>query len=106
MLAENAGGGVEYFVLAYHFSFFSALLWEMDIRMKYCLEERPTVLAEGAVVGCWDSFLSSVISLLSLSHWETARYRLKYSLKGQFNPNQPPTIQPTNQPFTYDYLNV
>ena len=34
-------------------------------------------------------FLSSIISLLSPSLWETARYRLKYCLKGPLNPNQP-----------------
>ena len=41
----------------------------------------------------WTFFLSSIISLLSPSLWETARYRLKYCLKGPLNP-----IQPTNQP--------
>ena len=34
-------------------------------------------------------FLSSVISLLSPSLRETARYRLKYCLKGPFSPKQP-----------------
>ena len=38
-------------------------------------------------------FLSSVISLFFLPLWETARYRLKYRLKGPLNPKQP-----TNQP--------
>ena len=46
----------------------------------------PTALAVGAG-GCreevvWTVFLSSVISLLSPFAWETARYRLKYCLKG------------------------
>ena len=33
-------------------------------------------------------FLSSIFSLLFLSLWETARYRLKYCLKGPLNPKQ------------------
>ena len=42
----------------------------------------------------WTFFLSSIVSLfLSPSLWETARYRLKYCLKGPLNPKQP-----TNQP--------
>ena len=34
-------------------------------------------------------FLSSIISLLSPSFLETARYRLKYYLKGPLSPKQP-----------------
>ena len=51
----------------------------------------PTVLAVGADGGCLD-----IITLiypffpLSFSLWETARYRLKYCLKGPLNP------KPTN----------
>ena len=41
----------------------------------------------------WTFLLSSILSLLSPSLWETARYRLKYFLKGPLNPKQP-----TNQP--------
>ena len=42
----------------------------------------------------WTFFLSSIIfSLLSLSLWKTARYRLNYCLKGPLS-----TKQPTNQP--------
>ena len=41
----------------------------------------------------WTFLLSSVLSLLFLPLWETARYRLKYCLKGPLNPKQP-----TNQP--------
>ena len=38
----------------------------------------------------WTFFLSSIFfSFLSPSLWETARYRLKYCLKGPLNPNQP-----------------
>ena len=54
----------------------------------------PAELAEGAGGGCLDIFsLIYHFYLLSPSLWETARYRLKYCLKGPLNPNQP-----TNQP--------
>ena len=49
----------------------------------------PTALAVGAGGGCLDIFsLISHFSFLSPSLWETARYRLKYCLKGQLSPNQ------------------
>ena len=53
----------------------------------------PTTLAVGAGEGCLD--ISSLIYPFSPSPslWETARYRLKYCLKGPFSPKQP-----TNQP--------
>ena len=55
----------------------------------------PTVLAVGAGGGCLDIFsLVYHFSILTPSLWETARYRLKYCLKGQLSPNQP-TNQPT-----------
>ena len=57
----------------------------------------PTALAEGG--GCLYFFLSSFISLFPPSLWETARYRLKYYLKGPLNPKQP-----TNQPMNLDAL--
>ena len=41
----------------------------------------------------WKFILSSIISLFFLPLLETARYRLKYCLKGPLNPKQP-----TNQP--------
>ena len=54
----------------------------------------PIVLAVGAGGGCLDIFfLIYHFSFLSPSLWETARYRLKYCLKGPLNPKQP-----TNQP--------
>ena len=54
----------------------------------------PTALAVGAGGGCLDIFtLIYPLSSLSPSLWETARYRLKYCLKGPLNPKQP-----TNQP--------
>ena len=54
----------------------------------------PTALAVGAGGGCLDNFnLVYHFSFLSPFLWETARYRLKYCLKGPFSPKQP-----TNQP--------
>ena len=50
----------------------------------------PTVLAVGEGGGCLDIFtLIYPFSSLSPSLWETARYRLKYCLKGPLNPKQP-----------------
>ena len=49
----------------------------------------PTALAAGAGGSCLDIFsLIYPISILSPSLWETARYRLKYCLKGPLNPKQ------------------
>ena len=59
----------------------------------------PTALAVGAGGGCLDIFnLSCPFFPLSPSLWETARYRLKYCLKGPLNP------KPTNQPTLGDCL--
>ena len=61
----------------------------------------PIALAVDAGGGDMDILLSSVLSLLSPSLWETARYRLKYCLKGPLNPKQPtnqPTIIPIPKP--------
>ena len=61
----------------------------------------PTALAVGAGGGGLDIFtLIYPFSPLSSSLWETARYRLKYCLKGPLNPKQP-----TNQilHFLYPY---
>ena len=53
----------------------------------------PTALAVGAGGGCLDIFtLLFLFSPLSPSLWETARYRLKYCLKGSLNPKQPTKI--------------
>ena len=50
----------------------------------------PIALAVGAGGGCLDIFtLIYPFSPLSPSLWETARYRLKYCLKGPLNPKQP-----------------
>ena len=56
----------------------------------------PTALAVGR--GCLD-IISLVyhFSFLTPSLWETARYRLKYCLKGPLSPNQP-----TNQIQNFD----
>ena len=50
----------------------------------------PIALAVGAGGGCLDIFsLIYRFCFLSPSLWETARYRLKYCLKGPLNPKQP-----------------
>ena len=62
----------------------------------------PTALAIGAGGGCLDIFtLLCPFSPLSPSLWETARYRLKYCLKGPLNLNQP-TNQSTCNKVLYD----
>ena len=50
----------------------------------------PTALAIG-VGGCFLDIFTLIypFSPLSPSLWETARYRLKYCLKGPFNQKQP-----------------
>ena len=56
----------------------------------------PTALAAVAGRGCLDiCTLIYPFSPLSPSFWETARYRLKYCIKGPLNPKQQ-TNQPTN----------
>ena len=106
-LAVGAGGGcLDIFSLVYHFSFLSGggrlvrrcwinfqgrgvlLLWII-------VGQGPIALAIGAGGGCLDIYsLIYNFSFLSPSLWETARYRLKYCVKGPFNPEQP-----TNQSF-------
>ena len=55
----------------------------------------PIALAVGAGGACLDIFtLLYLFSSLSSCLRETARYRLKYCLKGPLNPKQP-TNQPT-----------
>ena len=51
----------------------------------------PTALTVGASGGYLNIFLSSVTSLPSPSLWKTARYRLKYCLKGPLSPKNQPT---------------
>ena len=57
----------------------------------------PTVLAVGAGGGCLDIFtLIYPFFPLSPSLWETARYRLKYCLKGPLNPKSTNQISRKN----------
>ena len=57
----------------------------------------PTALAVGAGGGCLDIFtLVYPLSPLSPSLGETARYRLKYCLKGPLNPKQPTNNSPSS----------
>ena len=55
----------------------------------------PTALAVGAGGRCLDIFTLIYLFSSFSSLWETARYRLKYCLKGPLNPQQP-----TNQQLT------
>ena len=57
--------------------------------MWITVRQGPTALAVGAGGGCFGIF----ILIYPFSSWETARYRLKYCLKGPLNPNT--TNQPT-----------
>ena len=57
----------------------------------------PNALTVGGGGGCLDIFTFLYpFSSLSPSFWETARFRLKYCLKGPLSPKQP-----TNQPMFY-----
>ena len=108
MLAVGAGGGcLDIFSLTYHFSSLSPSLWETGgwsggamVLGKLPVPGRPTIwitvgqgptaLAVGAGGGCSDIFtLIYPFSPRSPFLWETARYRLKYRLKGPLNPKQP-----------------
>ena len=61
----------------------------------------PTALAVGAGGGCLDIFtLIYLFFPLSPSLWETARYRLKYCLKGPLNP------KPTNNQATFTRIPI
>ena len=63
----------------------------------------PIALAVGAG-GCGlDILLSSILSLLSPSLWETARYRLKYCLKGPLNPKQLTNQSSAGASYNLDY---
>ena len=63
----------------------------------------PTALAVGADGGCLDIFtLIYPFSPLSPSLWETARYRLKYCLKGPLNPNNQPTKSKSDSVMPYE----
>ena len=61
-----------------------------------------TALAVGAGGGCLAIFsLVYHFSFLTPSLWETARYRMKYCLKGPLSPNQP-----TNQLFKHVWFRI
>ena len=62
----------------------------------------PIALAVGAGGGCLDIFtLICPLSALSPFLWETARYKLKYYLKGPLNPKQPTNYYiPSTAPLT------
>ena len=49
----------------------------------------PAALAVGTDGVVWTYLLTAILSLLFLPLWQTARYRLKYCLKGPLNPKQP-----------------
>ena len=67
---------------------------------KLSVPGRPTIwITVGQGWGCLDIFtLIYPFFPLSPSLWETARYRLKYCLKGPLNPK--PTNQPTLRTFS------
>ena len=56
----------------------------------------PIALAVGAGGVVWTFLLSSILPLLSISLWETARYRLKYCLKGPLNQKKKKKKKPTS----------
>ena len=55
------------------------------------VRQRPIALAVGTGGVVW-IFFSSVLSSLSPTLCETARYKLKYCLKGQLNLKQPTSL--------------
>ena len=58
--------------------------------IRIIVGQGPTALVVGTGGGCLDIFsLIYQFSFLFPSHWETARYRLKYGLKRPLNPKQP-----------------
>ena len=63
------------------------------LQSRIIVGQGPIALAIGAGGGCLDIFFSRLSFLFFLPLWETARYRLKYCLKGPLSPKQP-----TNQP--------
>ena len=94
--------------LVYHFSFLSPSRWEGGgLVVRWCWvnfqcwgvnlyysRARAYCACSRCGWGLFGNFYSHLsFSLLSPSLWETARYRLKYCLKGPLSPKQP-----TNQP--------
>ena len=67
-----------------------------DLLIWIIVGQGPTALAVGAGGVVWTFFLSSIFfSFLSPSLWETARYRLKYCLKGPLSSKQPTKVLST-----------
>ena len=63
----------------------------------FTVGQGPTALVVGAGGGCLDIFtLIYPFSPLPPSLWETARYRLKYCLKGPLNPKLPTYLPKTS----------
>ena len=78
----------------YHYSSGAMVLGKLPVPGRptiwMIVGEGPIALAVDADGGCLDIFtLLYLFSSLSPSLWETARYGLKYCLKGSFNPKQP-----------------
>ena len=72
--------------------------------IRIIVGQGPIALVVGAGGGCLDIFtLIYHFSFLSPSLWETARYRLKYCLKGPLSLNQP-TNQSVVDPQCYMLL--
>ena len=103
-LTVGAGGGcLDNFTLLYPFSHLwgwsggAMVLGKLPVpgrpTILITVGQGPTALAVGAGGRSLDVF-TLIYPFFPLSHslWETARYRLKYCLKGPLNP-----IQPTNQ---------
>ena len=95
-LAVGAGGGgLDIFTLIYRgWSGGAKVLGKLPVPGRptiwITVGQGPIVLAVGAGGGCLDIFtLIYSFSPLSPSLWETARYRLKYCLKGPLNQKQP-----------------
>ena len=60
--------------------------------LRKIVGQGPTALVVGEGGSCLDIFsLVCRFSFLSPSLWETARYKLKYCLKGPLSPNNQPT---------------
>ena len=84
---------------------------------KFPVPGRPTILDNSRAKACcacsrcgWELFdiftLICHFPLLSPSLWETARYRLKYCLKGPLSTTNQPTNQPTSAVFFYDLFTL